>query len=58
MADAGARAACVVVTYDALPWIERCLASVIASGRLTHIPQHYCKQPKVILVSDTPRKNL
>ena len=28
MADAGARAACVVVTYDALPWIERCLASV------------------------------
>ena len=20
--------ACVVVTYDALPWIERCLASV------------------------------
>jgi N-acetylglucosaminyl-diphospho-decaprenol L-rhamnosyltransferase len=28
MADDGARAACVVVTYDALPWIERCLASV------------------------------
>ena len=28
MADRGARAACVVVTYDALPWIERCLASV------------------------------
>jgi GT2 family glycosyltransferase len=28
MADAGARAACVVVTYDALPWVERCLASV------------------------------
>jgi GT2 family glycosyltransferase len=28
MADAGARAACVVVTYDAMPWIERCLASV------------------------------
>jgi N-acetylglucosaminyl-diphospho-decaprenol L-rhamnosyltransferase len=28
MADGGARAACVVVTYDALPWIERCLASV------------------------------
>ena len=28
MADDGARVACVVVTYDALPWIERCLASV------------------------------
>jgi GT2 family glycosyltransferase len=28
MADGAARAACVVVTYDALPWIERCLASV------------------------------
>jgi GT2 family glycosyltransferase len=28
MADARARVACVVVTYDALPWIERCLASV------------------------------
>jgi N-acetylglucosaminyl-diphospho-decaprenol L-rhamnosyltransferase len=28
MADAGARAACVVVTYDALPWIEQCLTSV------------------------------
>jgi len=28
MADRGARAACVVVTYDALPWIERCLRSV------------------------------
>ena len=28
MADADARAACVVVTYDALPWIEQCLASV------------------------------
>jgi GT2 family glycosyltransferase len=28
MADGGACAACVVVTYDALPWIERCLASV------------------------------
>jgi len=28
MADDGARVACVVVTYDALPWIEQCLASV------------------------------
>ena len=28
MADDRARVACVVVTYDALPWIERCLASV------------------------------
>jgi len=28
MADDGARVACVVVTYDALPWIERCLESV------------------------------
>jgi GT2 family glycosyltransferase len=28
MADARARVACVVVTYDALPWIEQCLASV------------------------------
>ena len=28
MADADARAACVVVTYDALPWIEQCLESV------------------------------
>jgi GT2 family glycosyltransferase len=28
MADERARAACVVVTYDALPWIERCLESV------------------------------
>jgi len=28
MADARSRAACVVVTYDALPWIEKCLASV------------------------------
>jgi N-acetylglucosaminyl-diphospho-decaprenol L-rhamnosyltransferase len=28
MADGRARAACVVVTYDALPWIDRCLASV------------------------------
>ena len=27
MADAG-RVACVVVTYDALPWVERCLESV------------------------------
>jgi len=29
MADADARAACVVVTYDALPWIEQCLESVV-----------------------------
>lgn len=28
MADDRRRAACVVVTYDALPWIDRCLASV------------------------------
>ena len=28
MADAAARVACVGVTYDALPWIEQCLASV------------------------------
>jgi GT2 family glycosyltransferase len=28
MADGRARVACVVVTHDALPWIERCLASV------------------------------
>jgi GT2 family glycosyltransferase len=28
MADGRPRVACVVVTYDALPWIERCLASV------------------------------
>ncbi len=28
MADDRARVACVVVTYDALPWIEQCLASV------------------------------
>ena len=28
MADGRPRCACVVVTYDALPWIERCLASV------------------------------
>jgi len=28
MADAAARAACVVVTYNALPWIEQCLESV------------------------------
>jgi len=28
MADARARVACVVVTYDAVPWIEQCLASV------------------------------
>ena len=28
MADDPARVACVVVTYDALPWIERCLESV------------------------------
>jgi GT2 family glycosyltransferase len=28
MADGRARVACVVVTYDALPWIEQCLASV------------------------------
>ena len=28
MADTAARAACVVVTYDALPWIEQCLESV------------------------------
>jgi N-acetylglucosaminyl-diphospho-decaprenol L-rhamnosyltransferase len=28
MADGRARAACVVVTYDALQWIDRCLASV------------------------------
>ena len=31
MADGRSRAACVVVTYDALPWIERCLASVAGS---------------------------
>ncbi len=30
MAD-GRDAACVVVTYDALPWIERCLASVVGT---------------------------
>ena len=28
MAEDRARVACVVVTYDALPWIEQCLASV------------------------------
>ena len=28
MADGGARAACVVVTYDALPWITQTLESV------------------------------
>ena len=28
MADDRARVSCVVVTYDALPWIEQCLASV------------------------------
>ncbi len=28
MADERSRVACVVVTYDALPWIEQCLASV------------------------------
>jgi GT2 family glycosyltransferase len=28
MADAAGGVACVVVTYDALPWIERCLESV------------------------------
>jgi N-acetylglucosaminyl-diphospho-decaprenol L-rhamnosyltransferase len=28
MADGRPRSACVIVTYDALPWIERCLASV------------------------------
>ena len=28
MVDDRARVACVVVTYDALPWIEQCLASV------------------------------
>ena len=28
MADDRSRVTCVVVTYDALPWIERCLASV------------------------------
>ena len=28
MADGRSGVACVVVTYDALPWIERCLASV------------------------------
>jgi GT2 family glycosyltransferase len=28
MADDRARVACVVVTYDALPWIEQCLTSV------------------------------
>ena len=28
MADASSSVACVVVTYDALPWIERCLESV------------------------------
>src|SRR6185312_2971810 len=31
MADGRSRVACVVVTYDALPWIERCLASVAGS---------------------------
>ena len=29
MADDRSRVTCVVVTYDALPWIERCLASVV-----------------------------
>jgi GT2 family glycosyltransferase len=28
MADERSRVACVVVTYDALPWVEQCLASV------------------------------
>ena len=31
MADDRSRVACVVVTYDALPWIEQCLASVAGS---------------------------
>ena len=31
MADARPRAAVVVVTYDALPWIEQCLASVVGT---------------------------
>jgi GT2 family glycosyltransferase len=31
MADDAGRVACVVVTYDALPWIEQCLASVAGS---------------------------
>ena len=31
MADDPARVACVVVTYDALPWIERCLQSVVGT---------------------------
>ena len=30
MGDAAASVACVVVTHDALPWIERCLQSVAA----------------------------
>ena len=29
MGDGRSRVACVVVTHDALPWIERCLASVV-----------------------------
>ena len=32
MGERVARAACVVVTYDALPWIDRCLESVAAVG--------------------------
>lgn len=31
MADNGSRVACVVVTYDALPWIDRCLASTVGT---------------------------
>jgi hypothetical protein len=31
MADGRSRVACVVVTHDALPWIERCLASVMGT---------------------------
>ncbi len=48
MADGGARAACVVVTYDALPWIERCLRSV--DGRETVVVDNGSSDGTVDLV--------
>ena len=51
MADGGARAACVVVTYDALPWITQTLESV--SGVETVVVDNGSSDGTVEVVRDT-----
>ena len=50
MADGGARAACVIVTYDALPWITQSLESV--SGVETVVVDNGSSDGTVAVVRD------